>query len=172
MIIFSFIASYFSIIFLAEGKISKSISLFLSHIGPKRFSPIRLQDRKSNISLKQSYEIVFFLACWYRKLRVDRKMLGWVWSKMFLVILVIKWMDEWMDELSWFFAFWCKFRKVKNYFSNFWVNVVKNGHATLIYEWINESSWLFACWYIFSLGKLKVTLTLIGWAWSDMSVAF
>ena len=33
--IFRFLPSYFSIIFLAIGKISKSITLFLSHIGPK-----------------------------------------------------------------------------------------------------------------------------------------
>ena len=36
---FSFLPSYFSIIFLAKGKISKSVSLFLSHIGPKRYWP-------------------------------------------------------------------------------------------------------------------------------------
>ena len=30
-----------------------------------------------------------------------------------------RWMDKWMDELSWFFACWCKFRKVKNYFNYF-----------------------------------------------------
>ena len=54
-------SSYFSIIFLAKGKISKSISLFLSHIGPKRCWPIRFQDFKSNISLERSDEIVYFL---------------------------------------------------------------------------------------------------------------
>ena len=59
--IFSFLPSYFSIIFLAKGKISKSISLFLSHIGPKQCWPIRLQDFKSNMSLEQSDKIVYFL---------------------------------------------------------------------------------------------------------------
>ena len=44
--------------------------------------------------------------------------------------------QEWVDELSWFFACWYKFRKAKNYFNNFWVVVVKNGcgllgHGTL-----------------------------------------
>ena len=62
-LIFSFFPSYFSIIFLAIGKIRKSINLFLSHIGPKRCWPIRFQDFKSNISLKQRDEIVYFFTC-------------------------------------------------------------------------------------------------------------
>ena len=84
--VFSFLPSYFSIIFLAKGKISKSVSLFLSHIGPKRCWSIRQQDFKSNISLEQSNEI---------KLRVDRKILGWcdqkwLWSSFS--------QGEWMHE--------------------------------------------------------------------------
>ena len=58
--IFSFLPSYFSIIFFAKD--SKSISLLLSHIGPKQFWPIRLQDFKSYISLEQSDEIVYYFA--------------------------------------------------------------------------------------------------------------
>ena len=143
--IFSFLPSYFSIIFLAKAKISKSVSLFLSHTGPKWCWPIRLQDFKLNISLEQSNEIVYFFTCWYQKLRVDKKILGWVWSEMVVATLVTRWMDEIMDELSWLFACWCKFRKVKNYFSNFWVFVVKNVHGTLISEWMDESSWFFTC---------------------------
>ena len=50
-------------LFLAKGKISKSISLFLSDIGSKQFWLIRLQDFKSNISLEQNDEIVYFYAC-------------------------------------------------------------------------------------------------------------
>ena len=117
-LVFSFLPSYISITFLAKGKIRKSGSLFLSHIGPKRCWPIRLQDFKSNISLEQSDEIVCFFTCWYQKLRVDRKILGWLWSEMVAATLVARWMDEWMDELSWYFACWCKFRKVKNYFNS------------------------------------------------------
>ena len=56
---FSFLPSYFSIIFLAKGKISKSASLFLSHIGPKQCWLIKLQDLKSNISLEQSNKIAY-----------------------------------------------------------------------------------------------------------------
>ena len=61
--VFSFLPSYFSIIFLAKGKISKSVSLFLTYIGPKRCRPMRLQDFKSNISLEQSDEILYFFTC-------------------------------------------------------------------------------------------------------------
>ena len=148
--IFSFLPSYFSIIFLAKGKISES--MFLSHVEPKWFWPIRLQDFKWNmyiwfiwfiwriwfisrdIFLEQSDKIVYFFAYWYRKLRIDRELLGWVWSGMVLATLVTRWMDKSMDELSWFFTCRCKFRKVKNYFNNFWVAVVKNGHGTRISE--------------------------------------
>ena len=73
--IFSFVLSYFSIILLAKGKISKSIS----------------------ISLEQSDEIVYFFTCWYRKLRVDRKILGWLWTEVFATTLVTRWMDEWTE---------------------------------------------------------------------------
>ena len=136
--VFSFLPSYFSIIVFANGKISKSISLFLSHIGPKRFWQIRLQDFKSNISLEQNDGTVYFFVCWYQKLRVDRKILGWVWSKMVVATMAIRWLDEWMDELSWFFACWCKFRIFKNYFNNFWV-------IEWASEWIDESRWFFEC---------------------------
>ena len=101
--VFSFLPSYFSIIFLAKVKISKSVSLFLSHIGPKQCWTIRLQDFKSSISLEKTNEIVYFFTCWFQKLRVDKKILEWVWSEMVVATLVIRWMDEWMDELSWIF---------------------------------------------------------------------
>ena len=61
--IFSFLPSYFSIIFLAKGKIGKSVSLFLSHKVPKWCWPMRLQDFKSNISAEESNELVYFLTC-------------------------------------------------------------------------------------------------------------
>ena len=112
--IFSFLPSYFSIIFLAKGKISKSISLFLSHIGPKQCWPIRLQDFKSNISLEQSDEIVCFFTCWYQKLRVDRKILGWLWSEVVVATLVTRWMDEWIELI--FCMLIHGVRKDKSYF--------------------------------------------------------
>ena len=100
--VFSFLPSYFSIIFLAKGKISKYVSLFLSHVGPKWCWPIRFQDFKWNLFLEQINEIVDFFTCWYQKLRDDRKALGWVWPEMVLAFLVTRWIDQWMDELSWF----------------------------------------------------------------------
>ena len=61
--VFSFRRSYFSIILLAKEKISKFISLLLSHIGRKRYWSIRLQDLKSNIPIEQRNEIVYFFTC-------------------------------------------------------------------------------------------------------------
>ena len=58
-----FFPSYFSIIFLAKAKISKSVSLFLSHTGPEWCWSIRLQDFKLNLSLEQSNEILYFFTC-------------------------------------------------------------------------------------------------------------
>ena len=89
-------SSYFSIIFLAKGKFSKSISLFVSHIWPKRFWPIRWQDFESNISLEQIDEIVYFFCMLIPKVKSRWKILGWVWSQMF-VALVTRLMDEWMN---------------------------------------------------------------------------
>ena len=74
--IFIFLPSYFFIIFLTIDKVSKYISLLLSHIGSKQCYPIRLKDFKSNISLKQSDEIVYFFTCWHRKLRVLKPVLS------------------------------------------------------------------------------------------------
>ena len=101
--VFSFLPSYCCITFSAKGKISKSVKLFLSHIGPKWCWPVGLQDFKSNISLEQSNEIVYIFKCCYQKLRIDRKILGWLWPEMVVAILVWRRMDERMDELSWFF---------------------------------------------------------------------
>ena len=44
--------------------------------------------------------------------------------------------QEWIDEMSWFFACWYKFSESKSYFDNYWVGMVKNGwgiidHGTL-----------------------------------------
>ena len=34
--------------------------------------------------------------------------------------------EEWIDEMNWFFACWCKFKKAKSYFTDFWVGMIKN----------------------------------------------
>ena len=89
------------------------------------------------ISRTKWWNSLYFFTCWCQKLRVDRKTLRWLRSEM----VVAHWsqsLDEWMDGLRWFFAYWCKFEKVKNYFKNFWVTVVKNVHGTLISKCMNE----------------------------------
>ena len=89
--VYSFLPSYFSILFSAKGKISKSASLFPIHLGTKWCWSIRLHDFKSNISLEQSNEIVYtFFTCRYQKLKVDTKILGWVWSEMVVATLVAR----------------------------------------------------------------------------------
>ena len=71
-------------------------------------------------------------------------------------------LQNWMDELSWIFACWCKLRKVTDYFNNFWVVVLKDGSETLIYkELMNLADFLHA--HIYS-GKLKVTL-IVSWVY-------
>ena len=40
----------------------------------------------------------------------------------------------WMDRMNWFFACWYKFRKVKSWFSDFWVGAIKNGRTVLVHE--------------------------------------
>ena len=138
--------------------------MFLIHIGPDWRIEIRLKDFKSNIYLEQSDEIVYtFLhvetrnyKSWYKNSRADVARNG-------CDTLIRKWMDKWMDELSWVFANWCKFNKVKNYFNNFWVVVVKNVHGTLILKCMDEPGWFFACYTY--LRELKNTLIVIGRAW-------
>ena len=132
--VFSFLSSYFSIIFLVKEKINKSISLFLSHIGPKWCWLIRLQDFKLNIiSLEQSNERVYFFTCWYQKLRVDRKILEWCVARNGCGHpghKVNGWVNGWIELIFHADANSRKLRII--YFNNFWVAVVKNEHETLI----------------------------------------
>ena len=55
------IFSFFHLLFqvLAKRKTSKSVSLFLIHIGPNWYWQIRLKDFKSNICLEQIDEIIY-----------------------------------------------------------------------------------------------------------------
>ena len=46
---------------------------------------------------------------------------------------------EWTD----FFAFWCKFRKAKSNFNDFWVDMVKIGHGHLVHETLKSSEWVY-----------------------------
>ena len=133
--VFSFLPSYLSIIFLTKGKISKFAGLFLSNTRPKRCLSIRLQHLKLSISLEQSDEIVYFFTCSYQNLRLYRKILGWVWSEMVVATLVTRQMDEWIDELSWFFL---HANTNSGKLRSFWVVVGKNGHGTVFPEWMDK----------------------------------
>ena len=56
----------------------------------------------------------FLATFWFRKfIRVDRKILGCVWSEMVVAMLATRWMDEWMDELSWVFCMLQSFSYIK-----------------------------------------------------------
>ena len=63
--------------------------------------------------------------------------------------------QEWINGMNWYFACWCKFRKAKSYFNDFWVGMVRNGHSNLVHEtlksavskeWLYEFSGFFSCW--------------------------
>ena len=100
--IFSVLPSYFSIIFWSKVKSVNLLVCFSVIWGQNGVgqSDCRILNQ-INISLEQSGEIVYFcVLLWYQKLRVYRKILGWVWSKMVAATLVTRWMDEWMDELN------------------------------------------------------------------------
>ena len=145
----------FYLFFLTKQEISKSVSLFLIHIGQNWYWPIRLKDFKSIIYLEESDEIIYIF------LHIDTGNE----DKM-----ITRWMDKWMDELSWFFAYWYKFRKVKDYFNSFWVIMVKNVHGTLISKCMNEPGLFFACYTY--LRELKVTLIVIRRAWWNIGCPF
>ena len=64
--------------------------------------------------------------------------------------------QEWIDEMSWFFSCWYKFRKAKSCFNNYWVGMVKNewgliDHGTLksgvSHKWFDELSRLIE-WFL------------------------
>ena len=42
--------------------------------------------------------------------------------------------QEWIDEMSWFFAWWYKFRKARSYFNKYWVDMVKNEQGLIDHE--------------------------------------
>ena len=101
------------------------------------------------------------------KLKVSLTIFGWWWSKMVVGLVVLVTLksavsQESVDEVSWFFVCWYKFRKAKSFFNNFWVVVVKNGcgllglvtlKSALSQESVDEVSWFFVCWYKFRKAK-------------------
>ena len=93
------------------------------------------------------------------RLKMPWIIIGWVWSKMCVGylgngILKSALSQEWIDELSWFFACWYKFRKPKSYFNVHFVGMTKYGHGLLghgtlkfvVFQWIIDAlSWFFVC---------------------------
>ena len=78
------------------------------------------------------------------------------------------WVNGWIELIFHADANSRKLRII--YFNNFWVAVVKNGHGTLNFnEWLNLAEFLHANIYS---RKLKVTLTVTGWAWSNIGMSF
>ena len=115
---------------------------------PKCSQPIRLQDFLINYISKQINEITWFLA-WPN---------GCGQSGHRTLKLAV---SQWIDEMNWFLACWCKFKKAKSYFNDFWVGRVKNygtlkwvknGWGNLVHEtlkfaeWVYGLRWFFACW--------------------------
>ena len=123
--------------FLASCKISKSVSFFLIYIAVKLVLANHIEGFQIKyISRIKWWNSLYFCTCWYQKLRVDRKNIAVGVVRNCCSTLITRWMDDWMDELSWLFAYWCKFRNVKNYFNKFWVVMVKNMHEVLISKWL------------------------------------
>ena len=82
------------------------------------------------------------------------------------------WMNEWMNEFSWFFACLYTFRKVKSYLNSYWVGMVKYvfgllGHGTLksaaSQEWIDELVDFWTCFIkLIFFDKFYVAHTALG----------
>ena len=108
--------------------------LFLKY-GPKCSQPIRLQDFIINhISRTNQWNSLIFC------------MLIQVLKGHGTLKLIIS--QDWIDGMNWFFfffAFWCKFRKAKSYFNDFWVGVVRNRRGYLVYETLK------ICWWFYEL---------------------
>ena len=47
--------------------------------------------------------------------------------------------QEWINGMNWFFGWWCKFKKVKSYFNDFLVGLVRNGHGHLVHDTLKSA---------------------------------
>ena len=88
--------------------------------------------------------------------------------------------QEWIDEMSCFFACWSKFRKTKSYFDNYWVVMVKNEHGLTDdgtvksdvsqndlmnwADWLNDSCMLIVIeWFLVWWSLYSISLTFKFW---------
>ena len=139
--------------------------------------PIRLQDFYIKYISRTKWRNSLLFACWYRKLRVDRKLLGWVWLKMSVATLVtglLNWLYVIKESIriNWFFLMVIQMQDI----ANNWVGMIKSGHDPLygtlksaVYnnEWMNWANFLYD---YANLGKLKITLIIFGWLWLKMGM--
>ena len=115
------------------------LNIFVPEIWPKYFSANQFagffnQPYLQNKSMKSPNFL--HIDANSHKLNVDQKPFGWAWSKIGVVSL-LEILDSKIDcfsRINWCFACWCKFSKVKSYFNDLWVGIVKNGHYHLLYE--------------------------------------
>ena len=114
------------------------------------------------------------------KLKVDQKFVGWIWSKNGCGqsghrTLKLTVPQELTDGMNWYFAYWCKVKKVKSYFNDFWVGMVKNGCSDLDHEALKSAvskEWVYDIFLHVHTNsyKLKVDQENFGWTWSKMGV--
>ena len=83
--------------------------------GPKCSQPIRLQDFLINHISRTNH-----------------------WSSLIFCVLIQIHINQMLVK-KWFFAWWCKFRKTKSYFNDFWVDLVKNGHDHVVHETLKSA---------------------------------
>ena len=93
----------------------------------------------------QSKSVKYLIFCMLLQIhvKVDPKNFGWACSEMAVS-------QEKIDEMNWFFACWCKFRKLKSYFNDFLVAMVKKR------AWPFSSWELIICW-------ISLLIELIFW---------
>ena len=101
------------------------------------------------------------------KFRKAKSLLGWCFQKwtwpfksLDSIICYISRVLSWVELI---FCILIQFRKGKNYFNGYWVDMVKYGcrilgrgtlKSALYEEWIDELSWLFECSYKFRKAKI------------------
>ena len=114
-------------------------------------------------------ELIF--SCWYKFRKpksFGKNLVPEIWAKMLLAI-----------QITGFFACWYRFLENRSWLKIIGVGLVKNrcGHSVLrtlklavCQGKMNEINWF---WCVDTNSwKLKVTLTIFGWWWSKMGMAF
>ena len=122
-------------------------NIFLSiRYGTKCSQPIRLQDFLINhISRTNQWDsqILCKLTQIYMKQKFIKKCLGGHGKNACGLsghgTLKLTQSQEWTGGMSWFFACWCKFMKVKSHFNVFCMGMVKNGNWHLVHKTLKSA---------------------------------